>query len=1194
MSGNFEINVGIVDVDKSKKSTKPKTPPKQKTKLSQKEKDKVLITTNPKLKPEIQKRINIQKFQDAIEASKNVTSPIAVETTTPGNIEDTLETCEWPCVNLTAVPVLNAFEGGACNDSNGNSHPYGCWYNTDGNDGLSHDAYFYVWEDETVDPNLWGHCSCNTDVFGDMCSDISGNSIGMLMANPCTENWEYPGDIVNPNWDCYLDGSDLFDLQCDLTYECDEDSGADNAGAQCPDCEYENCCCIFSGCLFYCDDGVNGVDCPEGIDKCPCPAISGIDNPTFGDYEVLYEEHVHHISSLNPKAKGIYNGNYNCDEVNVVDCAEDLDGVHHNPDLCNPYYENIRYYDSDGDGIGCCDDLQYWCPGFEECTEYPTTEDCGEADEYCDCEENYFDCEGSCNGSALEDECGICNGDGPCECQNHLGHQDGEEHCECCCTNQEYLTEHCGCVPNGFEDDDYCYGCTDQGAFNYCETCTVDSGDCEFVGCVDNLDQDAVDFGCVGVANGMISGSGDYCNKNVIYNFWTTNWEEGIPNTQCTETHGLDGCCITPKCYYLDYDCDGIGCNFQDNQILIACEGDENLVIDGGCPDGYEFIDTNDYEDNEALCYCDSEIDVCNICDGDNTVCAECLNQEAINFDPYPTGIYDGESVWVDCGGNIYETFPSSGTDEICCSFRGSCVDECGNSNVGGDYCSCDILECMYDEGNCCLDFWDVCTGCSDPNAGNYDFDWYYHNPSDCDYDTPSVILDDIIKFRAQVYSTQTITDVRLRIVSRVHDQYGHLFEIPRDGWFTVSNPGTVQGIDDLYQIPFDIRITNSGFNINDTSYSIGYNSIYDWQNLSCREWIRYGGSYPYNNSEEPYDTDFLFKIEAYTDNIIDDDHRVFEWEQDSSGGQWYSEFCECDLSITNQEDCEQNGCSWEYVHRLEPGFKVSTSIIPPVVAIVNEDFWVKPLRKFVLDGSNSFQAANSICDGSTESLKYRWYRWNGNEWVFIGNPITDNPINPQRRTPEHILPWSESPYLEWEAPELPQGYDEIVLKFKLEVLGETFGLPEQEMIGSDVVEVIVTNIIPTKYRTSNIISFSDQIGSLHTKVKTFSNKKNVKLKSERITQKEQELNDKIDYVFGYLFSGTVEDVVSCIPGDVNGTGDVNVSDVVSIVNFVLSGVDLSLESAVGNDLTECSDVNGDGQVNVTDIVSIVNMILGN
>ena len=57
-----------------------------------------------------------------------------------------------------------------------------------------------------------------------------------------------------------------------------------------------------------------------------------------------------------------------------------------------------------------------------------------------------------------------------------------------------------------------------------------------------------------------------------------------------------------------------------------------------------------------------------------------------------------------------------------------------------------------------------------------------------------------------------------------------------------------------------------------------------------------------------------------------------------------------------------------------------------------------------------------------------------------------------------------------------------------------------------------------------------------------------------------------------------------CTTGDANEDGVVNVTDIVTIVNFILDG---------GSADTGCLDANGDGTVNVTDIVTVVNYILG-
>ena len=63
----------------------------------------------------------------------------------------------------------------------------------------------------------------------------------------------------------------------------------------------------------------------------------------------------------------------------------------------------------------------------------------------------------------------------------------------------------------------------------------------------------------------------------------------------------------------------------------------------------------------------------------------------------------------------------------------------------------------------------------------------------------------------------------------------------------------------------------------------------------------------------------------------------------------------------------------------------------------------------------------------------------------------------------------------------------------------------------------------------------------------------------------------------------TVTEEVCPVPGDLNGSGVLNVADVVYIVNYILGATDLDVA---------CGDLNNDGEINVTDVVSMVNLIL--
>lgn len=57
------------------------------------------------------------------------------------------------------------------------------------------------------------------------------------------------------------------------------------------------------------------------------------------------------------------------------------------------------------------------------------------------------------------------------------------------------------------------------------------------------------------------------------------------------------------------------------------------------------------------------------------------------------------------------------------------------------------------------------------------------------------------------------------------------------------------------------------------------------------------------------------------------------------------------------------------------------------------------------------------------------------------------------------------------------------------------------------------------------------------------------------------------------------------IPGDANGDGTVNVSDIVLTVNYIMG-------NPAPNFNKEAADLNGDGEINVTDIVKMVNIIM--
>jgi hypothetical protein len=70
------------------------------------------------------------------------------------------------------------------------------------------------------------------------------------------------------------------------------------------------------------------------------------------------------------------------------------------------------------------------------------------------------------------------------------------------------------------------------------------------------------------------------------------------------------------------------------------------------------------------------------------------------------------------------------------------------------------------------------------------------------------------------------------------------------------------------------------------------------------------------------------------------------------------------------------------------------------------------------------------------------------------------------------------------------------------------------------------------------------------------------------------------DTNWSHYFASIVE--MNTMPGDVNGDGGINISDVTSLINLLLSAGEISVGA----------DVNGDGQVNISDVTALINRLL--
>ena len=80
-------------------------------------------------------------------------------------------------------------------------------------------------------------------------------------------------------------------------------------------------------------------------------------------------------------------------------------------------------------------------------------------------------------------------------------------------------------------------------------------------------------------------------------------------------------------------------------------------------------------------------------------------------------------------------------------------------------------------------------------------------------------------------------------------------------------------------------------------------------------------------------------------------------------------------------------------------------------------------------------------------------------------------------------------------------------------------------------------------------------------------------------------IHSRLDWFFGYIGEPETE-FIPDLYGDVNFDGQLNVTDIVLIVNFVLGGLPTEEESIT-------ADINQDGTLNILDVIQVVSEILG-
>jgi hypothetical protein len=80
-------------------------------------------------------------------------------------------------------------------------------------------------------------------------------------------------------------------------------------------------------------------------------------------------------------------------------------------------------------------------------------------------------------------------------------------------------------------------------------------------------------------------------------------------------------------------------------------------------------------------------------------------------------------------------------------------------------------------------------------------------------------------------------------------------------------------------------------------------------------------------------------------------------------------------------------------------------------------------------------------------------------------------------------------------------------------------------------------------------------------------------------------IHSRLNWFFGYI-GEPEEDFEVDLYGDVNFDGDLNITDVITIINFVLGQTPTEEESLT-------ADMNQDGIINILDVITLVSEILG-
>ena len=288
----------------------------------------------------------------------------------------------------------------------------------------------------------------------------------------------------------------------------------------------------------------------------------------------------------------------------------------------------------------------------------------GIIDDQCDCDGNTLDCNGICGGGSIVDECGVCGGngiaDGACDCNGNTldcnGICGGGDVIDACGVCGGLAEEESSCPTSGFllslanysvEDNSVDVVLNNESAiagFQFdisgLEINSISSLNLNGDFSVYSSESTVIGFSLSGAliepANASIlriffndSFSSDFCIINPILSgpnglsvdvtvddcFSSAGCTDDLACNYADYQYSCEDCCDYGTQYWLDTDGDGLG--FASDEYLFCDDPGSPWVQNHG--------------DDYPNCF-SNFVDQCSVCDGDNTSCAGCTDENAFNY----------------------------------------------------------------------------------------------------------------------------------------------------------------------------------------------------------------------------------------------------------------------------------------------------------------------------------------------------------------------------------------------------------------------------------------------------------------------------------------------------------------------------------------------------------------------------------